>query len=174
MTIDIELLLAWHPLLFLWWESCVECLGCGGILTAIGGGTGDIHPFFAVKRTGNKFTDKKCCWEVTVHYKTYILLFTAHEPTADIVTRLAEVNVDIIAHLASYLKGMLNQHFAELLPLILRCNAKRSEGEYLLALTILIFKPSPRVHNVADNLAVKFKHKCIKSVGKAALQPGRV
>ena len=55
---------------------------------------------------------------------------------------------------------MLDQHFAELLSLVFRCNAKRPKGEYLLAFTILIFKPSLRVHNVANDLAVKLKHKC--------------
>ena len=70
MTIDIEFLLAWHPLLFLGWKGGVECLNCGGIVAAIGGGTGDVHPLFAAKCTGNKLTDKKCRREVTVHKHT--------------------------------------------------------------------------------------------------------
>lgn len=127
MTIDVEFLLARHPLLFLCWKSGVECFDCIDILTAIGGGTGDIHPFSAVKCAGNKLTDKKCRWEVTVRDKTNIFLFATNKPTADIVARIAEVNVHIITHLACNIKRMLDQHFAELQPLILRCNAKRSK-----------------------------------------------
>jgi len=38
MTIDVELLLAWNPFLFLRWECSVEGFHSGGVLAAIGGG----------------------------------------------------------------------------------------------------------------------------------------
>ena len=53
---------------------------------------------------------------------------------------------------------MLDQHLAELLPLILGSNAKRPEGKNFLSLTVLVLKPSLCVHNVADDLTVKLKH----------------
>ena len=49
MAIDIELLLARHPLLFFRWECRVKGFDSGGVLTAIGGGGGNIHPLFAVE-----------------------------------------------------------------------------------------------------------------------------
>ena len=85
MTIDIELLLAGHPLLFLGRKSQIEGFNCGCILTAIGGGAGDIHPLFAIEYTGDKLTDKKRRREVTVYHKTDILLFTTYKPSGDIV-----------------------------------------------------------------------------------------
>ena len=54
MTIDIEFLLARHPLLFLRWKSRIECLNRGGIFAAIGGSTCDIHPVFARQSTGDQ------------------------------------------------------------------------------------------------------------------------
>ena len=101
MTIDIELFLTWHPFLFLGWECSVEGFHSGGVLAAIGGGTRNVHPLSAVQRAGNKLTNEKRCGEVAVHHKADILLFAADKPTADIVARIAKVDVHIISHLAS-------------------------------------------------------------------------
>ena len=128
------------------------------ILTAIGGSRGNIHPLLAVKRVRNKLRDEQSGGEVAVNHKADVLLFAAHKSTADVVARIAEVDVHIVAHFSCYLKGMLDQHFAELLPLIFGSNAKRPEGEYLLALTVLVLKPCLGVHDVADDLAVLFKY----------------
>ncbi len=49
ITVDIEFLLARHPYLFLWRKCRIECLNSGGILTAVGGSRGDVHPLSAVK-----------------------------------------------------------------------------------------------------------------------------
>ena len=154
MTIDIELLLAWHPLLVLGRECRIKCLDRGGVLTAVGGGGGNIHPLPAVKRVRHKLCNEQGGREVSVHHKAHILLFAAHKSTADIVARIAEIDVHIVAHLACHLKGMLDQELAELLSLIFWSNAKRPEGKYLLPVTVLVLKPSLRVHNVADDLAV--------------------
>ena len=59
MAVDVKLFLAWHPFLFLWLEGLVKSLNCGSVLTAVGGGTRNIHPLSAVKSTGNKLADKK-------------------------------------------------------------------------------------------------------------------
>ena len=104
MTIDVELLLARHPFLFLRWKCSIEGFYCGGVLAAIGGGTGNVHPLSAVQRAGDKLADKKRCGEVAVHHKADILLFAADKPTADIVARIAEIDVHVITHLASNFK----------------------------------------------------------------------
>ena len=54
---------------------------------------------------------------------------------------------------------MLDQHFAQFLPLIFRRNAKRTEGKDLLAVSFLVLKPRLRVHDVAHDFAVLLKHK---------------
>ena len=38
MAIDMELLLARHPLLFLGWKCGIESLDSGGVFAAVGGG----------------------------------------------------------------------------------------------------------------------------------------
>ena len=96
MTIDVELFLARHPFLFLRWECSLEGFHGGGVLAAIGSGTGNVHPLSAVQRAGHKLTDKNRRGEIAVHHKADILLFAAHKPTADIVARIAEVYVHII------------------------------------------------------------------------------
>ena len=82
MTIDIELLLAWHPFLFLWWECGIERFHCSDVLTAIGGGRRNIHPLFVVESTRDKLADKKCSREITVYDIADVLLFAAHESTS--------------------------------------------------------------------------------------------
>lgn len=153
MTIDVEFLLARHPLLFLGRKSRIKCLNSSCILTAIGGSRRNKHPLFAVKHVWNKLANEQCRWEVAVHNKTYVLLFAAHEAATDVVARIAEDDVHVISHLSRHLKGMLNQNLAQLLPLIFRHNAKRSKGEYLLALTVLVLKPRLRVHDVANDIS---------------------
>ena len=160
MTIDVEFLLARHPLLFLWWKCRIEGFHGGNVLAAIRGSGRNIHPFFAVQHVWNKLTNKECRWEVAFTNKAHVLLFAAHKSTADVVPRIAEVDIHVVAHLACNLKGMLDQKFSKLLPLVFRRNTKRSEREDLLALTLLILKPSLCVHDVADNLAVFLKHEC--------------
>ena len=123
MTIDIELLLAWHPLLFLGWESRVECFDRRDVLTAVGGGGRNVHPLFTVECIRHKLSYKQSSREVSVHDETDVLPFAAYETTADVVARIAEIDVHIVAHFACYLKGMLDQHLAELLPLIFGSNA---------------------------------------------------
>ena len=125
MPIDIELLLARHPLLFFGWESRVESFDSSGIFTAIGSGGRNIHPLSAVKRARNKLTYEKCGREVSVHDEADVLLFAAHKSAANVVARISEIDVHIVAHLACHLKGMLDQNLAELLPLILGSDAKR-------------------------------------------------
>ena len=97
MTIDIELFLARHPFLFFGREGGVESLDSGGVLAAISGGTGNVHPLFAVQHTGNKLADEKCRREVAVHHKADILLFAADKAATDIVARIAEVDIQIVA-----------------------------------------------------------------------------
>ena len=50
MAIDIKLLLAGHPLLFLGREGGVKGFDRGGILAAIRSGAGDVHPIPAIQR----------------------------------------------------------------------------------------------------------------------------
>ena len=160
MAIDIEFLLARHPLLLLGREGCVKGFHSSGVLTAVGGGGRNVHPLFTVECIRHKLSYKQSSREVSVHDETDVLPFAAYETTADVVARIAEIDVHIVAHLASNLKGMLDQHFAELLPLIFGSNAKRSEGKNLLALAKLVLKSSLRVHDVAHNSAVKLEHEC--------------
>ena len=96
MTIYVEFLLARHPRLLLFGEACVECLDSGSILTAIGGCGRNIHPLFAVECARHKLANEKCRREISVHDKAHVLLFTAHKATADVVTRIAEVDVHIV------------------------------------------------------------------------------
>ena len=159
MTIDIELLLAGHPFLFLGWEGGIKGFHCCGILAAIGGGTGNVHPLSAVQRTGHKLTNEKRCGEVAVHHKADILLFAADKATADIVARIAEIDVHIITHLACNFKGMLDQYFAEFLPLVFGCNTKRPKREDLFPVAIFVLKPGLCVHDVSDDLASQLQHK---------------
>ena len=109
MTIDIEFLLARHPLLFFGWECRIKGFDSSSVLTAIGDGGRNIHPLFAVKSARYKLADEKCCWEVAVTNKAHVLLFTAYKSTTNVVARIAE-----------------------LLPLIFGSNAKRPEGKHLL------------------------------------------
>ena len=80
MPIDIELLLAGHPLLFLGRECGVKDFDSGGVLTAVGGGGGDIHPLPAVKRAGDKLCHEQGRRKVAVHHKADVLLLAAHKP----------------------------------------------------------------------------------------------
>ena len=59
MTIDVEFLLAGHPLLFLGRKCGVEGVNCDNVLTAIGGSGGYIHPFLAVQHVRNKLANEK-------------------------------------------------------------------------------------------------------------------
>lgn len=92
-----------HPLLFLMWKSCVECFDRRDVLTAVGGGRWNVHPLSAVKRVRHKLANEKCRREIAVYNKADVLLFAAHETTADIVARIAEIDVYIVAHLACVL-----------------------------------------------------------------------
>ena len=104
MAVDVKLFLAWHPFLLLWLEGLVKSLNCGSVLTAVGGGTRNIHPLSAVKSTGNKFADKKCRREVAVNNKADIFPFTAYKTSADIITRIAEIDIHIVAYFAGNIK----------------------------------------------------------------------
>jgi len=160
MTIDIELLLAWHPLFFLGWKRGVEDFHGGDVLTAIGGSRRDMHPLLTVQHSGDKLAHEKGSRKVAVYHKADVFLLAAHKPTTDVVAGIAEVDVHIVAHLPCNLKGMLDQKLAELLPLVFGCNAKRPEGKDLLAVSAITLKPRLGVHDVADDLAVHLKHKC--------------
>ena len=160
VAIDIKFLLAGHPFLFFGWEGGVE-LGDGGfIIATIGGGGGDVHPLFAVKYVRHKFADEECRWIVTVHNKAYVLFLATHKSAAYVVSGVAKVDVHVVAHLSCDFKGMFNEKLAESLSLIFGCDAKRSEGKDLLALSVLVLKPSLCIHNVSDDLAVKLKYEC--------------
>ena len=104
MTIDIELLLAWHPLLLLWRKCCVKSFDGSSVLTAVGGGRWNVHPLSSVKRVRHKLANEKCRREVAVYDEADVLLFAAYETTADIVAWIAEIDVHIVAHLACNLK----------------------------------------------------------------------
>ena len=82
MTIDIELLLAWHPLLLLWRKCCVKCLDSSSVPTAVGGGRWNVHPLSAVERIRYKLANEKRRWEVSVYDEADVLLFAAHETSA--------------------------------------------------------------------------------------------
>ena len=73
MPIDIELLLARHPLLFFRWEGRVELGYCGFIIAAVGGGGRYIHPLSAVKRARNKLCNEQGGREVAWGNKADIL-----------------------------------------------------------------------------------------------------
>ena len=160
MTIDIELLLAWHPSLFLRRKGLVKCLDCGGVFAAIGGGTWDIHPLFTAKRVRYKLTDEKRCREAAVRNKADIHLFTANKPTAYVIAGVAEYDVDVISHLACCLKGMLDQYFAEFLPLVFGRNTKRAKRKDFFPCAVFALKPSHCVHDAADDFIAEFEHKC--------------
>ena len=104
MTIDIELFLAWHPLFLFRWESGVKGFDSICVLTAVGGGGGNIHPLFAVKHSGNKLCHKQSCGEVAGGDKADVLLFAAYETAADVVSGIAEINVHIVSHPSCYFK----------------------------------------------------------------------
>ena len=127
MPIDVEFLLAGHPLFFLVWESYIKGFHGSCILAAIRSGAGDVHPVLAFQRAGNQFGHQQGSGEITGNHKADIFLFAADKSAADIVARITEVDVHIITHLASYRKGMLDQDLAKLLPLIFRRNTQRAE-----------------------------------------------
>ena len=118
MTVDVELLLAWHPRLILLRESCVEGFYRGSVLTAIGGSGGNIHPFLTVEYTGNKLAYEKRGWEVAIHDKADVLSFAAYKAAADVVAGVPKIDVYVVSHFACRLKGMLDQNFTEPLPLM--------------------------------------------------------
>ena len=150
--------MAGHPLLFFGWKCGIE-LGDGiFIVTAIGCSAGDIHPLFALKCALYKFCDEQCRGIVAWGNKADVLLFAAYKSTADIVSGIAEIDINIVAHLASDLKGMLNKDLAELLPLILWSDTKRTKGKDLLSFPVLVLKPSLCIHNISDDLAVLFEN----------------
>ena len=127
MPINIEFFLAGHPFLFLGREGGIKGFDCDGILTAISGGTGDVHPVFTFQRPGNQFCHQQGRGEIAGDHKADILLFAADKSTADIVAGISKIDVHIVAHIASHLKGMLDQDLAKLLPLIFRRNTQRAE-----------------------------------------------
>ena len=127
MTVDVEFLLAGHPFLFLAWKCSIEGFHGGGILAAIRRGAGDVHPVFAFQRTGNQLCHQQRSGEIAGNDKADILLFAADKSAADIVARISKIDVHIVAHLASYPEGMLDQDLAKLLPLIFRRNTQRAE-----------------------------------------------
>ena len=55
MAIDIELLLARHPLLFLWWESGIESFDCGGVLLDCWDPLADGDPSFPGPNEGQVY-----------------------------------------------------------------------------------------------------------------------
>ena len=108
MAIDIELLLTWHPLLFLRREGCIKGFNCRKILAAISSGGGNIHPLFSVKNVWHKLTDKQGGGKVAIRNKADVLFLAADKSAADVVSGIAEVDIDVIAHLARRIKGMLD------------------------------------------------------------------
>ena len=80
MAIDIELFLARHPFLFLGWKCGIEGFHSGGVLAAIGGGGGDIHPLFAVKRAGPELADKESRRVIAGNNEADILLLQLTNP----------------------------------------------------------------------------------------------
>lgn len=76
MTVDVKLLLAWHPFLFLWRKGFVKCLYGGGALTAICRCAWDVHPPLAIKCPRHKFCHKQGGGEVSLCDKRDILSFT--------------------------------------------------------------------------------------------------
>ena len=96
MTIDIELLLARHPLLFFRRKCHVKGFDCGGVITAICGGGRNVHPLSTVKSTGNKLRNEQSRWEVAFSDKADVLLFAAHKTTANVVAGIAEIDVHVI------------------------------------------------------------------------------
>ena len=159
MFINIKLFLAGHPGFFFLGEVGVKGGNGIGIVTAVGGGAGNIHPLFAIKRAGLQFADEKGGGVVTLYHKTHVFLFAADKSAADVVSGVAEIDVDIVAHFACCIKRMLDQNFAELLSLVLGCHAKRPKRENFFLVSVFIGKPSFGVHDIADDLAVFFKNK---------------
>ena len=158
MAIDIKLLLAWHPFLFLFGEGGVKGGDRLGIVTAIGGGAGDIRPLFALQCIGDKLGDQQSRWEIALSYKADDLLFKAYEASGYVVTRITEVDIYVVSHFTRYCEGVLYQYFPQLLSLVLRRNAERAEGQYLLTLAVFLLKPSLGIHDIAHYLAVQFQN----------------
>ena len=104
MTVDVKLLLARHPLLFLFGEGGIKGIYCGSVLTAIGGGTRNIHPLPAVKSTGHKLTDEKSRREVAVNNKADIFPFTAYKASPYIIAGITKNDIHIVAHFAGNFK----------------------------------------------------------------------
>lgn len=94
---------------------------------------------FTIKYAGDKFTNQKCSREVSDNHEAYIFIFTAHETTTYIISRVTKVDVYIITNFSCYFKGMLNQKFTEFLSLIFRCNTEWSERGWCL----VFFKKFP-------------------------------
>ena len=93
MTVNVEFFLAGSPCLFLRREAGVKGLDGGGVLTAVGGMRGDIHPPMTVQRTGDQLADQKRRRKVAGNDKADVFLFAADESAADVVTGIAEVDV---------------------------------------------------------------------------------
>ena len=158
MAVNEEFLLAGHPFLFLGRELGIECRNGGGILAAICGGTGDVHPVFALQGAGDQFGHQQGGGEIAGDDEADIFLLTADKTAADIVAGIAEVDVHIVAHPAGCLEGMLDEDLAQLLPLEFRRNTEGAEGEDLPALAVLVFQPGLGVHDVTDDPTFQFQH----------------
>ena len=159
MTVNVEFLLTWHPLLFFFGESLIKTCYRVSILATIGSGTGNIHPLSAVKCIRHKLAYKKCSWEIAVNNKTYVFLFATYKAAADIVSRISKINVHIVSHFSCNIKRMFYQNFPELLPLIFRGNAKRAKRKYFFSFTAFVLKPCFCIHYIAYDFAVFFKDK---------------
>ena len=120
MAVNIEFLLTGHPSLLLRREGGIKGLYCGGVIAAIGGGAGDIHPVLSGKRTGDQFRNQKRCRIVTGDNETDILLFAADKAPADIISGVSEIDVYIVTHLFRSFKGMLDEDLTIFLPLVFR------------------------------------------------------
>ena len=53
---------------------------------------------------------------------------------------------------------MLNEGFADLPPLVLPGDGKRTEGQDLLPVSFFVLQPCLRVHDIADDPAVQLRH----------------
>ena len=74
ISVNIEFLLARHPFFLFGREGSIEGIDGGGVITAIGGGGGDIHPLLAVEHAGDELGNEQGSREIALADKADILL----------------------------------------------------------------------------------------------------
>lgn len=111
MTIDIEFLLARIHAFSFGGKVASKASTAAASSQQSAAVLGMYINFLPSSASGTSSQTRSAARVVSVHNKADILLFATHKASANVVTRIAEIDVYIVAHLACNLKGMAQSRF---------------------------------------------------------------